>query len=163
MLYHVVAMARNRVIGQDNQLPWHFSEDLKYFKTLTSGSTVIMGRKTHESIGRPLPNRQNFVLSRQARQSVHENVRYFASLDEALRSNQTEKCFIIGGGDLFSQSLDRVDGVYLTEIDADFEGDTYYPELPDNFVEASRTRLQESPVLDAVFYKKQSPASLELI
>src|SRR3989338_1905532 len=109
-LYHVVAMANNRVIGKDNKLPWHFSTDLKFFKQLTTGSTVIMGRKTYESIGKPLPNRENFVLSRNPsyyhsergeesqrsfapaglRMTQNANLRFFSSFEEAVKNIKTE-------------------------------------------------------------------------
>ena len=132
-LYHVVAMAKNRVIGKDNRLPWHFSSDLKHFKKLTAGSTVIMGRKTFESIGKPLPERENFVISRTlSRQENH--LRYFPSIDAAIAAVTTDKAFIIGGANIYEQTLDKVQGIYLTKIDAAYEGDVYYPEIPGAFV-----------------------------
>ncbi len=175
MLYHVVAMARNRVIGKDNKLPWHFPEDLKNFKKLTTGSTVIMGRKTFESIGRPLPNRENFVLSRQGCHSEAEGRRisesrsfaalrmtneaslnFFPSLDEALKNIKTENAYIIGGAELYKQTIDKVDGIYLTRIDADYEGDAFYPEIPDSFEEVDIEALREkNPKIEVVFYQKK--------
>ena len=149
-LYHVVAMARNRVIGRDNKLPWHFKSDLQNFKKLTLGQTVVMGRKTFESIGRPLPGRENFVLSRSRKEGA-EGVRFFGSLDEALKAVRTEKCFIIGGAELYRQTLGRVDGIYLTRIEAAYEGDAFYPEIPPQYREVSTTRLQDDPPLDFVF------------
>ena len=153
-LFHVVAMAKNRVIGKDNKLPWHFPEDLKYFKNLTTGSTVIMGRKTYESIGRPLPNRENFVLS--SRPGPEGPVRFFTSLEEAVGNIKTEKAFIIGGGQLYSQTINEVDGIYLTRIGADYEGDAFYPEIPENFEEVEVVGLRESnPRIQAVFYERK--------
>ncbi|MFA6599572.1 MAG: dihydrofolate reductase [Candidatus Omnitrophota bacterium] len=152
-LYHVVAMARARVIGRENRLPWHFAADLKYFKQLTTGSTVVMGRRTFESIGKPLPNRENFVVSR-TKTGDGEHLCFFSSIEEALRSVKTEKAFIIGGANLYAQTIDRVDGIYLTRIDADYEGDAFYPELPGNFREQSRNKLQDDPLIEVVYYEK---------
>ena len=152
-IYHAAAMARRRIIGKDNKLPWHFSCDLKYFKQLTSGSTVIMGRKTFESIGKPLPERQNFVLSRDGK-VLHEGVRCFSSFGEAVKNVATPNAFIIGGGDLYRQTMDKVDGIYLTCIDEDYEGDTYYPEIPTAFREVNRQRLQDDPKIEVVFYER---------
>ena len=147
-------MAKNRVIGKDNQLPWHFSADLKFFKELTTGHTVIMGRKTHESIGRPLPNRENFILSK-TKQESKDSLRFFNSIDEAIKEVKTEKAFIIGGSTIYDQTLDVIDGIYLTHIDQEFEGDAYYPKLPDNFrEEGSRQLLQENPKIEVIFYQK---------
>ena len=154
MLYHIVAMAKNRAIGKDNKLPWHFPADLKHFKRRTTGSTVIMGRKTYESIGKPLPNRENFVLSRSP-QPAQEHLRFFTSLDEALKNVKTENAFIIGGADLFQQTIERVDGIYLTRIDADYEGDAFYPEIPESFEEIEIERLQDNPKIEVVFYQRK--------
>ena len=154
-LYHIVAMAKNRVIGKDNKLPWHFPEDLKYFKNLTTGSTVIMGRKTFESIGRPLPNRQNFVLSRILQEK--EGVQFFPSLEEAAAKIKTQDAFIIGGAELYKQTIHRVDGIYLTRIDADYEGNAFYPEIPDDFEEIEVKGLRESnPRIQVAFYERKS-------
>lgn len=175
-LYHVVAVAGSkRVIGKDNKLPWHFPEDLKFFKTLTTGSTVIMGRKTFESIGRPLPNRKNMVLSRKAPSiglpmpekpladiaaAVNKDVLWAASLDQALGSVETEKAFIIGGAELYRETIRSVDGIYMTRIDAEYEGDAFYPEIPaDLFEEISVDELRrENPRIEIVFYEKKESA-----
>ena len=152
MLYHVVAMAENRVIGKDHKLPWHFSADLKHFKQLTTGQTVIMGRKTFESIGRPLPNRENFVLSR--RKHVNgEHLQFFDTLEKAFLAVTTQHAYIIGGADLFRQTIDGVNGIYLTEIDADYEGDVFYPPVPSYFKEKTRHTIQGSPRIEVVFYE----------
>ncbi len=153
MIYHVVAMARNRVIGKANRLPWHFSADLKFFKSLTLGSTVLMGRKTFESIGKPLPGRENFVISSRP-QPEQDHLRFFNSISEAIRAAKTEKIFVMGGGAIYSSTLNLVDGIYLTEIDADYEGDTYYPELGALFVREPGEILQENPRLQVVFYRR---------
>lgn len=153
-LYHIAAMAENRVIGKDNKLPWHFSEDMKFFKQLTSGSTVIMGRKTYDSIGRPLPNRENFVLSRSKNEKP--GVSFFQSLEEALGNVKTEKAFIIGGAELYKHTIDVVDGIYLTRIHKDYEGDAFYPEVPDTFEEVEIEGLREAdPKIDVAFYQRK--------
>ena len=152
-LYHVVAMAKNRVIGKDNKLPWHFPEDLKFFKQLTTGNTIIMGRKTYESIGRPLSNRTNFVLSRTAKN--YPGAQTFHSLDEAVRSAKTKKVFIIGGAELYKQTIEKVDGIYLTRIGIDFEDNAHYPEIPDSFAEIEIHGLREAdPKIEVVYYEK---------
>lgn len=153
-LYHIAAMAKNRVIGKDNKLPWHFSEDMKFFKKLTTGHTVIMGRKTFDSIGRALPNRENFVLSRS--ENEKPGAQFFQSLEEALGSVKTEKAFIIGGADLYGQTLHIVDGIYLTRIDREYEGDAFYPEVPEIFEEISVEGLREAdPKIEFVYYEKK--------
>lgn len=152
MLYHVVAMARNRVIGKENKLPWHFSSDLKHFRQLTTGQTVIMGRKTFESIGKPLPNRENFVVSRSRGVGV-EGLRFFNSLDKVFEAVKTEHAFIIGGAEIFRQTLEGVNGIYLTLINADYEGDAFYPEIPNYFTERSSHVLQSDPMIRLIFYE----------
>lgn len=160
MLYHIVAMAKNRVIGKDNQLPWHFPSDLKHFKQLTMGSTIIMGRKTFESIGRALPGRHMIVLTRLGKTSVPEallvnqDISFCSSLAKALESVTTKDAFIIGGADLYQQTIDKVDGIYLTRIDADYEGDAFYPEIPEGFDEVEIEKLQDNPKIEVVFYEK---------
>lgn len=155
-------MAERRVIGKDNKLPWHFSSDLKRFKALTTGSTLIMGRKTYESIGKPLPNRENFVLSRSlwtkqngAGAAVMESVgvHCFDSLESAFSHVKTSNAFVIGGAELYRQTIDKVDGIYLTRIHADYPGDAFYPEIPTFFREVSRETFQENPKLELVFYE----------
>ncbi|MBI3999372.1 MAG: dihydrofolate reductase [Candidatus Omnitrophica bacterium] len=151
MFYHVVAMAENRVIGKDNRLPWHFSSDLKHFKQLTMGNTILIGRKTFESIGKPLPGRENFVLSR--KKTGDGNVKFFGSFEDALKNVSTPNCYIIGGASLYQQSMTLVDGIYLTQIHAYYEGDTFYPEIPPHFKEKSKETLQENPKIEVIFYE----------
>jgi dihydrofolate reductase len=120
----IVAIARNRVIGKGGKLPWHISEDLKRFKRLTTGHAVLMGRKTFESIGRSLPNRRNVVISA-TRQAGVETYRTIPEALEALKDQ--EKVFVIGGGQLYAYLLDFADELYLTLVDRDAEGDTFFP------------------------------------
>jgi dihydrofolate reductase len=155
MLYHIVAMAENRVIGKNNRLPWHFSSDLKHFKQTTMGGTLIMGRKTFESIGKkPLPGRENFVLSRTT-QNPENGVRFFAMLEDALGAASNNKIFVMGGQALFKETMKQMDGIYLTKIHEKYEGDIFYPEIPDNFQEQSRKTLQENPKIEAIYYEKK--------
>lgn len=122
----IVAMTKNRVIGLDNQMPWHLPVDLAWFKQNTLGKSVIMGRKTFESIGKPLPKRRNIVLSRTA--VAIDGVEIVTSLEQALALVKDEtEVMIIGGGQLFAEMIVRADRLYLTEIDTILEGDTYFP------------------------------------
>jgi len=163
-LYHIVAFAKNRVIGKHNKLPWHFSADLKRFKKLTMGNTLIMGRKTFESIGTPLPGRANFVLSRGVRpyastaKDEGDNLKFFSSIHRALQAATTPKVFIIGGADLFRQTMDQIDGIYLTQIDGAYDGDVFYPEIPQSFRETSRVRSDDEPKLEFVDFENTEKA-----
>jgi len=131
----IVAVATNGVIGRDNKLPWHLSTDLKRFKALTSGHTVIMGRKTFDEIGRkPLPNRTNIVVSRGAApESQPPDVLFASSVDEALSKipRTDEEAFVIGGAEIVRQTLTRADRMYITQVHADVLGDTFMPEFDD--------------------------------
>lgn len=127
MISFLVAMDRNGLIGRANQLPWHLPDDLHYFKRKTTGHTVVMGRKTYESMGRPLPDRQNIVLSRNP--DFHpDRVDVFRSAEAFLADGQTlgKECFIIGGAHVFDAFIAFADRLYITKIDAEFEGDTYF-------------------------------------
>lgn len=124
----IVAMATNRCIGRNNTLPWRLPADLKRFKQLTMGHTLIMGRKTYESIGRPLPGRTMIVVTRQ-RDYAPEGVQVAHSLEQALELARGDEVFIAGGADLYRQAMERVRRLYLTRIDRDYEGDTFFPEL----------------------------------
>ena len=123
----IVAMSKNRVIGKDNKMPWHLSNDLKNFKKITIGKTIVMGRLTYESIGKALPERKNIVLSRNL---IDSNVFIFDNFEEVLDFTKDEdEVFIIGGQDIYSQTIDKVNKLYLTTIDANIEGDKYFPEI----------------------------------
>lgn len=132
----IAAMASNRVIGRDNRLPWHLSADLKRFKRLTLGHTLVMGRKTFESIGRPLPGRSTIVVTRQegyAARFAPDTVRVVHSVEEALDlSREDTEVFIAGGGDIFQQTLPVADRLYLTIIEEAFPGDAYFPEYDES-------------------------------
>ncbi len=123
----IVAMAKNRVIGKDNDMPWHLPADLQHFRQMTSGKPIIMGRKTYESIGRPLPKRHNIIVSRNSDYEV-DGCDVVSSLDEAVKiAGDVEELFIIGGGFLYNQTIDQADKLYLTFIDLDVDGDTLFP------------------------------------
>jgi dihydrofolate reductase len=127
MISLIAAMARNRVIGMDNAMPWHLPADLAHFKRVTLGNTVIMGRHTFESIGRPLPGRQNIIVSRQDGYRA-EGCMVVNSVDAALEAADSDEVMIIGGGQLYADMLHRADRLYLTLIDAELDGDTYFPD-----------------------------------
>ena len=125
----VVAMARNRVIGRDNQLPWKLPADLAYFKRVTLGHPVVMGRRTHESIGRPLPGRLNIVVSRN-RDFAAPGCVVVPSLAEAWKAaGDAPEVSVIGGTSIFAETLPIADRIHLTEVDAVVPGDTYFPEF----------------------------------
>ena len=127
----IVAVAENGVIGGSNTLLWHISEDLRRFKQLTTGYTVIMGRKTYLSIGRPLPNRRNIVISRQADLQI-EGCEVFSSLEAAIaacREAGAEQAFVIGGGEVYRQALPLADRIHYTRVCHPYEGDTTFPAL----------------------------------
>lgn len=123
----VVAIARNRVIGRDGTLPWHLPADLKHFRALTLGKPIVMGRRTHESIGRPLPGRRNVVLT--AREGYRaEGCEVYASLEAALRALvDVEEVMIVGGARLYAEALPHAQRLYLTDVLADIEGDVRFP------------------------------------
>ena len=133
----IAAMARNRVIGLDNGMPWHLPEDLRYFKATTLGKPIIMGRKTFESLGRPLPGRTNIVVSRQAGLQL-TGAEVFGSIEAALgfarqqaTTDGVDEVMVIGGETLYRQCMQGADRLYLTRIDATPEGDAWFPEFDD--------------------------------
>lgn len=131
MISFIWAMDDNQVIGKDNELPWHLPEDLKFFKRVTMGHPIVMGRKTFESIGRPLPGRENIIITRNP--SYHsESCIVFYDLQEFLNycnKNFDEEFFVIGGAEVFKQLLPNAERLYITRIHEQFEGDTFFPSL----------------------------------
>jgi dihydrofolate reductase len=133
----IVAAARNRAIGLHNKMPWHLPEDLKYFKRVTLGKPVIMGRNTFESIGRPLPGRPNIVISRNAGYKA-EGITLVTSLDEALAAAERllpagqDEVMVIGGAQIYAQALPLATRLYLTEVDAEPEADAFFPVIVRN-------------------------------
>lgn len=125
----ILAMSENRTIGDNNALPWHLPDDLKFFKAHTTGKTVIMGRKTFDSIGKPLPKRTNIVLSRHEKREIPGTI-WVASIDEALEyAKHDDEVMIMGGANLYKQALPYMDRLYLTRVDAVIDGDTQMPEI----------------------------------
>jgi dihydrofolate reductase len=131
----IAAFAQNRVVGINNALPWHLPEDLKYFKRTTSGKAIIMGRKTYDSIGRPLPNRTNIVITRNSEFKA-DGVQVVSSLKAAIELakevnfiNGVDEVMIIGGASIYQESLPVAERLYLTHVHANVEGDAYFPEV----------------------------------
>lgn len=140
----VAAMARDRVIGKDNQMPWHLPEELKYFKQLTMGKPMIMGRRTFESIGRPLPGRDNIVIT--SCPSMPEGVIVARSIADALAAaGDAQEVMIIGGGEIYRQFLPQATRLYLTHIDLDIDGDTRFPSYRELTQDWQETELRKHP------------------
>ncbi|MEX3010038.1 dihydrofolate reductase [Hoeflea sp. TYP-13] len=143
----VVAMARNGIIGRDGDMPWHLSTDLKRFKAITLGKPVVMGRKTFQSIGRPLPGRKNIVVTRDAAFSAN-GIETFATLDDAVTFARTcaiadglrEIC-ILGGGEIYRQMLPLADCLHVTHVDCEPDGDTVFPEIDERIWEKESEEL----------------------
>ena len=128
----IAAMDRNRLIGNNNQLPWHLPADFVHFKSVTMGKPIIMGRKTYESIGKPLPGRSNIVLTRNP-DIQFEGVECVASFAEALALvADAEEVMVIGGSTIYEMLLPQVNRLYFTYVDAEFEGDAWFPEFDNN-------------------------------
>ena len=141
MLSIIVAKSRNNVIGKDNKLPWHLPDDLKRFKKLTTGHTIIMGRKTFESIGRVLPNRKNVILTHNLDFSIdNENVEIVNSVHDLQKYiDSKEECFVIGGGIIYTMLLPQTTKMYITEVDIEIAGDAFFPRFNKNeWVETER-------------------------
>lgn len=134
MLSIIVAIANNNVIGKDNKLIWHLPEDLKRFKSLTSGKTIIMGRKTFESLGRVLPNRKHIILTRNKMLKIENQdvkvITDFNDIEKYINSN--EECFVIGGASIYKLLMPFTKKMYVTKIDEEFEADTYFPKIDEN-------------------------------
>lgn len=125
----VVAIAENNAIGKNNELLWYLPTDLKHFKQLTSGRTIIMGRKTFDSIGKPLPNRRNIVITRSAGMEI-PGAEVVNTLDQALALCTTEEeVFIVGGAEIYRQAMDKTDKIYLTRVHAQYAADAFFPEI----------------------------------
>ncbi len=128
----IAAMALNRVIGRGNQIPWHLPEDFKWFKQMTTGQVIVMGRRTFESIGKPLPNRETVVLSRSAFQ--HPGVRTVSGLEQIDLARESRHVFICGGAEVYRQALPRCSDLYLTLVKREItDGDAFFPPFEDQF------------------------------
>ncbi len=143
----IVAMASNRVIGNNNVMPWHLSADLKRFKQITMGSPILMGRKTFESIGRPLPGRTNIILSRNSGYQ-QDGCLVFNDIETAIKKGceSSGELFIIGGADLYEAILPIADALYVTIINREFQGDTFFPDTDLNeWTEVEREDIDDDP------------------
>jgi len=169
ILSHIVAASQNHVIGFKGKLPWNIPEDLRYFFNKTKNKILIMGRKSFDSLGKPLPHRLNIVLTRQKdfqdRVKAFENTLVFPNFEEALKhssqSSQIEKygneIFIGGGGEIYKQTLLSMDRLYVTRIDKSYEGDAFYPEIPeDKFELLSREDRKEPVPFSFLVYEKKA-------
>ncbi len=161
----VVAVARNGVIGRGNQLPWKLPADMAYFKRVTMGHPVVMGRRTWESIGKPLPGRHNIVVTRNAAFQA-PGATVVGSLEEAWKAaGDAPEVAVIGGTSLFAESLPVADRIHLTEVEADVEGDTWFPEFDrDEWVEREVQRhpadeRHQYPFRIVVLERRKAPAS----
>lgn len=132
MINIIVAAGENNVIGKDNDLIWHLPDDLKFFKVMTSGHPIIMGRKTYESVGRPLPKRTNIIITSDTDYKA-EGCVIVHSLQEALEVSDDEEQFIVGGEQIYRQALPVADRVYLTRVHATLDGDRHFPQLNDEW------------------------------
>lgn len=150
-LIAIVAMSSNRVIGRNGTLPWHFPEDLKFFKRTTLGHPILMGRTTFESIGRPLPGRQNIVLSRTL--APREGVTVIRSLEELPQAcPEADTVFVIGGAQVYAELLPKCDGLYLTWIEQPYEGDTFLPAFEHLFT--LKEVLEKTESLEFRYYER---------
>lgn len=149
----IAALARNRAIGLDNRMPWHLPDDLKRFRQLTTGHRVIMGRKTFDSIGRPLPGRTNIIISR-SNTFNPPGCTVVHSVDEALDRTDPEGTFsfVIGGAEIYRQAIDRASRMFLTEIDAEFKGDTFFPAIDKQDWNEIRRECRSSDGIHSILY-----------
>lgn len=163
ILSHIVAVSENEVIGKDNSLLWKFPEDMQYFKKRTIGKIMIMGRKTFDSFGKPLPKRFHIVVSRSAVDSQNEMVKYVGSVKEAyalaekmsITGEWPEEIMIVGGAQIYKETLTDVDFIYLTRIPGKYEGDTFYSlKLPQEFGLAFSQFSDENPGLRYEIWSK---------
>ncbi len=164
MLSLIVAVAKNGVIGKDNQLLWHLPKDLQYFKQLTDGHIIVMGRRTFESLPKLLPNRTHWVITGQRDyKPLYDGARLFFSLEEVERALEGKKeAFVIGGAQIYEQFIHKANRLYITEIDRDFEGDAVFPPIPDTFKKVSITEGERDekhpwPYRFVVYEKADTP------
>ena len=158
MLSLIAAVAKNNCIGQSNRLPWHIPEDLKRFKELTTGKIVLMGRKTWESIPekfRPLPNRKNIIITRQKDYSAPAGVEIYQDIDAALTAHPDQEIMVMGGAEIYRQTIDRAIKLYITEVNQTVDGDVFFPEIdPTMWKEVER---ENHAGFSFVKYNKNNP------
>ena len=151
----IAAMSENRVIGAGNKIPWHLPEDFKWFKQLSTGNVVVMGRKTFESIGRPLPNRETVILSRS--RFEHPGTRTAGSLREVSLAEETREVFICGGAEVYAQALPFCSDLFLTVVKRTVEGDAFFPAFEDRFELVEE--LRDTPEFRILHYRNRAPQS----
>lgn len=161
----IVAMSQNRVIGKNNRIPWHLPDDLRYFKKVTSGHSIVMGRKTFESIGRPLPHRENIVISRQRKLVSQQGVQLFHSVNEVTQycstKGENEEVFVIGGAEIYRTFFPKLHRIYLTLIHHHFDGDTFFPAFEnENFSEIWREDHAEPLPYSFLVFERKSETGL---
>jgi dihydrofolate reductase len=149
----IVAMTRARVIGKENKIPWRVQGEQKWFKEVTMGHPILMGRKTFESIGRPLPGRRNLVVTRTGNISGVELIRDLTRFDPTDYERDGSEIFVIGGAEVYRVLLTRCNGLYVTIIKGNYDGDTYFPEFESQF-ELSET-IRETPEFDIFLCKRR--------
>lgn len=155
MIALIAAMDRNRVIGKDGRIPWDLPQDRQYFRDLTMGQAVVMGRRTYEEIGRPLPGRLTIVVSSTGNYQGEQLVTV-SSLAEAIAAAEGYDVFIAGGTRLYAEALPLADRLYLTEIDADYEGDTLFPEFTEEeYIRTVRQEIKGHPSFRFVVYERR--------
>ena len=154
MITLIAACSENRVIGKDGTLIWHIPEDLKRFKKSTLGNPIVMGRKTYESIGKPLPGRTNIILSRDKNLRI-DGCLVYNKISDILEIFEKNNIFVIGGGEIYKQFLDKADRIELTLIHKNFDGDTYFPEIGNNWqvVESQKSTFEDTDI-DYISYQK---------
>lgn len=161
MLSIMVAVAQNGVIGKDNQLVWKIRKDLKYFRQMTLGKKIIMGRKTFEGFPKPLPDRKHIVITRAKDYPAPEGVEVVHRIEDALAYGQTdEEVFVIGGGEIFAKMIDHCQRLYITWVRKDFEGDTYFPveKIEDFILAESRDEVDEESGIPITFTRYERKA-----
>jgi dihydrofolate reductase len=149
----IAAMSLNRVIGKENQIPWHLPEDFKWFKQTTMGHVLLMGRKTFESIGKPLPGRDTVVLSRG--DFTYPGVRTVRTLEEAAAMAGERQVFICGGAEVYRQALPLCSDLFLTLVNREVDGDTFFPAFEDQF--ALAVELKNTPEFKILHYRNRKP------
>lgn len=144
----IAAVANNGVIGHENDLPWYLPEDLKRFKELTTGHPVLMGRKTFESVmrrlGKPLPNRLNILITRDSDYKVPPEVVVYTDLKQALEDYRGKNLFVIGGGQIFEQTIDKADTLYITHVDFESKGDSFFPKIDSDIWQKTEEEKHEN-------------------
>lgn len=148
----IAAMSENRVIGQGNKIPWYLPEDFKWFKRMTTGQVVVMGRKTFESIGRPLPNRETIVVSRSG--FAHPGVRTVAALSDIDPGAESREVFICGGAQIYQQALPCCSDLFLTLVRRNVDGDTFFPHFEDRFV--LKEKLADASEFEILHYRNSA-------